>query len=351
VAVTANYDFVEYTVKVTSAGTGASGGGAYRSGAKVTVKAGTPPAGTQFKEWTTVPADLSVNYPTWSEATFTMPTKDVTVTAVFEGIYTITADVTPVGGGTVSRNPDKTGYTSGEQVTVTATAASGYAFKGWSGASTSTGSSITVTMDGNKTLTANFMETGPVTDSRDGKTYTTTVIGGKRWMAQNLNYAPTVGNSWCYSGSAANCNTYGRLYDWNTAMAGAVSSSANPSGVQGVCPAGWHLPSSAEWDALVSAVGGNPGAGTKLKSTSGWNNKSDGTSGNGTNDYGFSALPGGSRTSVGDFYSAGNYGNWWTATEYNADYAYNRGMGYDNDNVYSGNYGKSYAWSVRCVAD
>jgi uncharacterized protein (TIGR02145 family)/uncharacterized repeat protein (TIGR02543 family) len=280
-----------------------------------------------------------------------MPTKDVTVTAVFEGIYTITADITPAGGGTVSRNPDKTSYASGEQVTLTAAAASGYVFKNWSGASTATGSSVTVTISGNTAITANFMETGPVTDSRDGKTYTTTVIGGKRWMAQNLNYAPTVGNSWCYDDNNANCNTYGRLYDWNTAMAGAVSSSANPSGVQGVCPAGWHLPSSAEWDDLVTAVGDNPGAGTKLKSTSGWNNKDDGTSGNGTNDYGFSALPGGGRSSGGYFDYTGVYGFWWTATEYSADKAYNRDMGYHRDGVYWGNNGKSDAWSVRCVAD
>jgi uncharacterized protein (TIGR02145 family) len=216
---------------------------------------------------------------------------------------------------------------------------------------------VAVILDGNKTLVANFAQAPgvitaySVTDSRDEKTYPTVMIGGKRWMAQNLNYTPPVGNSWCYDDNNANCNTYGRLYDWNTAMAGAVSSSANPSGVQGVCPAGWHLPSLAEWDELVTATGGNLGAGMKLKSTSGWNNKNDGASGNGTNDYGFSALPGGYRSSSGSFVHAGYEGDWWTATEYNADRAYFRDMFYNRDNVGSGGIDKSWGWSVRCVGD
>jgi uncharacterized protein (TIGR02145 family) len=89
----------------------------------------------------------------------------------------------------------------------------------------------------------------------------------------------------------------------------------------------------------------------KLKSTSGWNNKNDGASGNGTNDFGFSALPGGYRNSDGDFGHAGYNGLWWTATENNADGAYSRGMYYDYAEVSSYNSSKSYAWSVRCVGD
>jgi uncharacterized protein (TIGR02145 family) len=203
------------------------------------------------------------------------------------------------------------------------------------------------------TLTANFEEIfGTFTDSRNSKTYKTVRIGNQRWMAENLNYA--VDSSWCNGNNSANCDKYGRLYQWSAAMQGASSSNTNPSGVRGVCPSGWHLPSSAEWDALMTAVGGSSTAGKKLKSQSGWNSyTSSGVtySGNGTDEYGFSALPGGYRRSDGSFYGAGNYGDWWTATENSAYDAYNRDMYYDNDNVSSNNFNKSYAWSVRCVGD
>ncbi|MDR2693288.1 MAG: hypothetical protein LBB74_03625 [Chitinispirillales bacterium] len=129
-------------------------------------------------------------------------------------------------------------------------------------------------------------------------------------------------------------------------MAGASSSTANPSGRRGVCPSGWHLPSNAEWSALVTAV--DSMAGKKLKAKSGWNDY-NGASGNGTAEYGFSALPGGYRRSDGNFYDVGCYAYWWTATEYNADYAYFRLMDYINDFVYSDINSKSYGWSVRCV--
>jgi uncharacterized protein (TIGR02145 family) len=149
-------------------------------------------------------------------------------------------------------------------------------------------------------------------------------------MAENLNYQ--TGKSWCSDNKESNCNKYGRLYDWKTAKK--------------VCPSGWHLPSRAEWDGLVGAAGGKTTAGKKLKSTSGWYNN-----GNGTDEYGFSALPGGYRYIDGDFRHAGNDGDWWTATEGDADYAYDRLMYYHGDDVdISDNY-KEYGLSVRCVGD
>jgi uncharacterized protein (TIGR02145 family) len=185
----------------------------------------------------------------------------------------------------------------------------------------------------------------------NGQKYRTVVIGGKRWMAENLNYVPDSGNSWCYYNDNRYCNQYGRLYDWATAMG--ISTSYNNSSWwgsdvkhRGICPVGWHLPSRAEWNNLVSAVGSS--AGPKLKSTSGWNG-----SGNGTNDFGFSALPGGVRYSNAGFGNAGagDYGYWWTATERESLYAYYRYMGYDNDYVYE-DYGfKSNGRSVRCLED
>jgi uncharacterized protein (TIGR02145 family) len=138
---------------------------------------------------------------------------------------------------------------------------------------------------------------GTFKDSRDGKTYKTVKVGGKTWMAENLNFAAD--GSKCYENNAGNCEKYGRLYTWEAAKK--------------ACPAGWHLPSDAEWTALTDAVGGGSVAGTKLKSNSGWANN-----GNGTDEYGFAALPGGDGNSDGNFNDAGNIGYWWSSTEYDA---------------------------------
>lgn len=115
---------------------------------------------------------------------------------------------------------------------------------------------------------------GTMTDSRDGKTYKTVKIGSQIWMAENLNYRTR--DSYCYEDKISNCDKYGRLYTWDAAIT--------------ACPSGWHLPSHAEWETLVTAVGGESGAGTKLKSTSGWLKD-----GNGSDSFGFSALPAGER--------------------------------------------------------
>jgi uncharacterized protein (TIGR02145 family) len=151
-------------------------------------------------------------------------------------------------------------------------------------------------------------------------------------MARNLNYGAE--GSRCYNDDPANCAIYGRLYNWSTAMS--------------VCPSGWHLPSDAEWDVLETAVGGSSTAGTKLKAASGWNN-----GGNGTDAYGFAALPGGYGLSTGVFNlnRVGKDGDWWSAAEYNAANAWRWHMGYDVAYVsrYSGEKGGFV--SVRCVQD
>jgi uncharacterized protein (TIGR02145 family) len=175
-------------------------------------------------------------------------------------------------------------------------------------------------------------------------------------MKQNLNYRTPDGNSRCYpiSGSTnesdadeGRCGAYGRLYNWETAIAlpgcnTTTCASQITAKHQGVCPAGWHLPSDAEWTALTTFVGTNPG--TKLKARSYlW------TLDTGTNEFGFSALPGGLGGS--SFYNGGISGNWWSSTENNASSAYIRTMNYDNANVDRNNYGKSNLFSVRCVQD
>jgi uncharacterized protein (TIGR02145 family) len=191
-----------------------------------------------------------------------------------------------------------------------------------------------------------------MTDARDSKTYRTVKIGTQVWMAENLNY--NVSSSKCYSNSEANCDAYGRLYNWDTAMAGSASSTANPSEVQGICPAGWHLPSNGEWDVLVKYVdpnwtsnsdGGNV-AGTKLKAASRWNNNR-----NGTDEFGFAALPGGYGSSDGNFNSAGINGDWWSSSEGSANNAYRRYVSYDYEDVNRYDDDKAFVFSVRCLQD
>jgi uncharacterized protein (TIGR02145 family) len=171
---------------------------------------------------------------------------------------------------------------------------------------------------------------GTFKDSRDGKTYKTVKVGSQTWFAENLNYAAK--GSKCYGDKDANCAKYGRLYDWETASK--------------ACPAGFHLPSDDEWTALVNYVGGEEKAGTKLKSKAGW----DGNR-NGTNDFGWSAVPGGYGYSDGGFDLAGYNGVWWSATEGNADNAWYRSMYVNYENVDRGYDVKTFLNSVRCVMD
>jgi len=171
---------------------------------------------------------------------------------------------------------------------------------------------------------------GTFRDPRDGKTYKTVKIGNQVWLAENLAYKPSIGNYWAYDNNSSNVAKYGYLYDWQTA--------------RNVCPTGWHLPSDAEWTQLTDFVGSNPG--TKLKAKSGWN-----SNGNGNDDYGFSALPGGYRNYNGNFYDVGNSGNWWSSTEYDTNDAWIRSMYYFNSKVSRYYYKKSWGFSVRCLRD
>jgi len=169
-------------------------------------------------------------------------------------------------------------------------------------------------------------------DPRDNKTYKTVKIGTQTWMAENLNYEAE--GSVCYENNPANCAKCGRLYNWDVAMK--------------ACPSGWHLPSKDEYETLDKAVGGEKVAGKKLKAKSGWN-----SNGNGSDEYGFSALPGGSGNSSGDFINVGYYGLWWSASEDEdySDYAYYRYMDYNLEFAYWSNINKSVLFSVRCLQD
>ena len=210
-------------------------------------------------------------------------------------------------------------------------------------------------------------------DTRDGQTYRTVKIGGQVWMAENLNYrylGPTAkldSSSFCFDNNPTNCTKYGRLYIWSAVMdsAGLIEgNTANGCGfdsecslsgrVRGVCPQGWHLPSYDEWDALIVAVDGSiteymssNTAGTKLKSATGWS-----SSGNGTDAFGFSALPAGYRYGSGRYDYEGDDAGFWGSTEYSSDYAYSMGLGYyHGDGVDLGYNDKYFGFSVRCLKD
>jgi uncharacterized protein (TIGR02145 family) len=203
-------------------------------------------------------------------------------------------------------------------------------------------------------------------DIRDDKIYRKVQIGEQIWMAENLNYAAD--GSVCYddgyTGSwhrdpAGFCGDYGRLYDWYTAMDDEGGSNANPSGVEGVCPVGWHIPSDAEWTELIEYVGIN--AGTKLKSRA--FKGTDGTQ-DGTDKYRFAALPSGIGSllsvtffpiigsSPPYFFHGGKVGYWWSATEVESDgnKAWFRAVG-PQSGVGKSGFDKHYLLSVRCVHD
>jgi len=184
------------------------------------------------------------------------------------------------------------------------------------------------------------------TDSRDGKSYKTLKLGNQTWMAENLNYH--VPDSKCYGEDGnvcndrdckkisdaeikANCQKYGRLYNWGMAKK--------------ACPSGWHLPSQSEWQTLVDLAGGGGIAGSMLKTSSGWANND-----NGLDVVGFSALPGGlgSRWDTFTFYYAGINGFWWSASENYSNYAYNL---YVSQSIEYQSRDKILFFSVRCLQD
>jgi uncharacterized protein (TIGR02145 family) len=204
-------------------------------------------------------------------------------------------------------------------------------------------------------------------DSRDGREYKIVAIDTQTWMAENLNYAAygskcggTDGSlhstTHFYDESTETCDKYGRLYDWATAMT--------------VCPEGWHLPSDEEWTLLTDYAGGDSIAGRKLKATSGWIVRdmmctpfgrippsgadyiSCGI--NGTDDYGFSALPGGYGSSQLNRYYGFYSGDWWSSTTEGLcpNSACNKWyIGHDRDGARKNRRSKMDFLSVRCVRD
>jgi uncharacterized protein (TIGR02145 family) len=173
------------------------------------------------------------------------------------------------------------------------------------------------------------VEKNSFTDERDRQTYRTIKLYSQTWMAENLNY--NVSSSKCYENNENNCRIYGRLYNWSTAME--------------ACPEGWHLPSAAEWQTLFDFIGIER-AGKILKASNYW-----AQTGSGTDDLGFSALPGGFRYPTGLSANIGISGEWWTSSKSAANKSHIWDMSYSWSYVYKSDSKHTYLHSVRCLQD
>ena len=191
------------------------------------------------------------------------------------------------------------------------------------------------------------IEYGVFVDDRDGQVYRSVKIGEQVWMAKNLNYA--VDSSYCYEDSLENCQKYGRLY-------------ATRDIAKSACPAGWHLPDNSEFKSLIAsadgrdlASGDDNMAGKALKSKSGWRNMNNGNDGNGTDSWGFSALPAGYKT-VSSFFNMKLSAKFWSSTGQKGD-DYYLNITYSSDegslwvSIFSAQDNLSDSYSVRCVRD
>lgn len=209
---------------------------------------------------------------------------------------------------------------------------------------------------------------GTPTVTYDGQVYNTIQVFSQCWLKENLNVGTMIQGpeemsdngiveKYCYCNMPDSCGKYGGLYQWNEMM-----QYQTQQDVQGICPTGWHIPTDEEWKVLEGAVDSQYGfgdqewdiawdyrgydAGTNLKTTSGWY-----YGGNGTDLFGFSGLPGGSRDGSGRFGLIGYYGGWWTSMEGNYYGAWDRGLDYFSPEVYRYYSSKEDGYSVRCLRD
>jgi uncharacterized protein (TIGR02145 family) len=208
----------------------------------------------------------------------------------------------------------------------------------------------------------------PVTDARDGKIYNTVMIGTQCWMSQNMNIGTIMDNNYdqtnngivdkyCYDQNESNCTVYGGLYQWgevvqyyNGASNTTLWNPAPTGNVQGICPAGWHVPTNAEYTTLVTFLGGESVAGGKMKEAGNLHWRSPNTGA--TNSSGFSGLPGGNGyCCVGSYIYLGYWANFYTATQVDYNHVYERDLYYQDQTVHSDIYWGSRGRSVRCVKD
>jgi len=277
-------------------------------------------------------------------------------------------------------------YEPGQSIGISAIANESWAFSHWSGDTEYIDDPFSVNTivsmpAQNISLTANFFFDNDIIYGDgvmdiDGNEYVTVIIGEQEWMAENLRVTRDAeGNNItrdCYDNNPNNCNIYGGLYSWVTIMNGEDGSNSNPSGVQGICPDGWHVPSDAEWTELINDLDsqGFPnrnvtyGMGNALKScrqidsylggdcdTSEhprWNHHQ---SHHGFDAFGFSALPGGRLQTGESFYELGRYGYWWSSTPnpYSSSGAYISSIFNGEGEVSQNSTNKQFSYSLRCV--
>jgi len=204
----------------------------------------------------------------------------------------------------------------------------------------------------------------------EGKIYQTIIIGSQCWMAKNLNIGTLVGintnqtnnntiEKYCNNNSESYCNTYGGLYQWDEMM----NYSTTP-GIQGICPEGWHLPTDAEWTALIDYVSSQTAyrcnntvtyIAKSLAATSNWMSSTDtcdiGNNITTNNATGFTALPAGWSQPNGIFGGTGYATYFWSSTESAGSNAWFRYLYHASNEVHRGNWGKTYGEPVRCLKD
>jgi uncharacterized protein (TIGR02145 family) len=203
--------------------------------------------------------------------------------------------------------------------------------------------------------------------SYGGQNYTTVQIGSQCWMAENLNVGTmiegTISQSdngliekHCYNNEPDSCDLYGGLYKWDEVM-----QYSTDTGIQGICPPGWHIPTDEEWKILEGEVDSQYGypdpewnntvwrgfdAGDHLRSSQGWFNNE-----NGSDTYGFNAMAGGTKSNSNYYYEVSITGRWWSSTMSGGNTAWYRAMQHNKDDIYRIGEGKSYGFSVRCLKD
>jgi uncharacterized protein (TIGR02145 family) len=207
------------------------------------------------------------------------------------------------------------------------------------------------------TITFKTLATATTVEDIDKNVYKTVNIGTQTWMAENLRttsyrngeaitnftdpakWSSATISVYCnYDNNTLNGSKYGLLYNW-----------AAIKDVRNIAPIGWHIATNDEWKTLINYLGGENGAGAKLKETgtSHWNLPNTGAN----NESGFTALPSGSRDSFGTFGSIGNNGYWWSSTEQSSTNAYTWYLN-NNDNSVQNSYKlKASGYAVRCVKD
>lgn len=193
----------------------------------------------------------------------------------------------------------------------------------------------------------------PFVDVRDGQSYNSVVIGDQCWMAENLNVGAMIDGGlnpsnnatiekYCYNNTISNCDEYGGLYLWSEMMEYAIQ-----PGIQGICPADWHIPEFAEYTLLTNYLGGDTVAGGKMKETGTlhWTTPNTGA----TNESGFTGLPGG-YIYYGQFQAGGTWSHLWSST-IDGPHAWYQAFYYYNANVYPSFGNFNYGFSVRCIKD